>query len=46
MKARLDILAEPWRGRVAEAVDWLTTRGFSGKVGLVLGSGLATSSMR
>jgi purine-nucleoside phosphorylase len=40
VNARLDILAEPWRGRVGEAVDWLTQRGFGGKVGLILGSGL------
>ncbi len=40
MKERLDHLTEPWRGRVAEAVDWLSQRGFTGKVGLVLGSGL------
>ncbi|MBU8871855.1 MAG: purine-nucleoside phosphorylase [Gemmatimonadales bacterium] len=40
MKGRLNLLAHPWRERVAEAVDWLTQRGFAGKVGLVLGSGL------
>ena len=40
MTARLNRLAEPWRDRVAEAVDWLTQRGFTGKVGLILGSGL------
>ena len=40
MNDRLEILAEPWRERVAEAVDWLTARGFTGKAGLILGSGL------
>ena len=34
------MLAESWRDRVAEAVDFLTDRGFAGKVGLILGSGL------
>jgi len=37
---RLGLLSEEWRNRVGEAVDWLGERGFSGKVGLVLGSGL------
>ena len=40
MKDRLNILSDRWRDRVAEAVDFLDGRGFSGKVGLVLGSGL------
>ena len=37
---RLGLLAEPWRGRVAGAVSWLAGRGFGGRVGLILGSGL------
>lgn len=40
MTDRLGLLSEEWRNRVGEAVDWLGERGFSGKVGLVLGSGL------
>ena len=40
MTERLMLLADSWRGRVAEAVDFLTDRGFTGKVGLILGSGL------
>lgn len=40
MKDRLNILSDRWRDRVAEAVDFLDGRGFTGKVGLVLGSGL------
>jgi purine-nucleoside phosphorylase len=40
MTERLGLLAESWRPRVAEAVDFLTDRGFTGKVGLILGSGL------
>ena len=40
MSDRLNLLSDQWRDRVAEAVDWLTDRGFGGKVGLVLGSGL------
>ncbi len=40
MKDRLNILSDRWRDRVAEAVDFLAGRGFTGKVGLVLGSGL------
>ncbi len=40
MNERLMILAESWRPRVAEAVDFLSDRGFGGKVGLILGSGL------
>jgi purine-nucleoside phosphorylase len=37
---RLDLLSDAWRDRVAAAVSFLADRGFSGKVGLVLGSGL------
>jgi purine-nucleoside phosphorylase len=37
---RLDILSDRWRDKVAEAVDWLTAKGFAGRVGLILGSGL------
>ncbi len=40
MKERLNRLAPVWRDRVATAVDFLTERGFTGRVGLVLGSGL------
>ena len=40
MKDRLNVLSDKWRDRVAEAVDFLDGRGFTGKVGLVLGSGL------
>lgn len=40
MNARVNQLADTWRGRVAEAVDFLQARGFTGSVGLVLGSGL------
>lgn len=40
MNGRLDLLADRWRDRVAEAVRWLTDRGFTGRAGLVLGSGL------
>ena len=40
MNERLSILSDRWRDRVAEAVDWLTGKGFTGHVGLVLGSGL------
>ncbi len=39
-RERLGILAAAWRERVAEAVAWLADRGFSGRVGLILGSGL------
>ena len=38
--ARLALLAECWNERVAGAVAWLRDRGATGKVGLVLGSGL------
>ena len=37
---RLNILSDRWRDKVAEAVDWLTAKGFAGRVGLILGSGL------
>jgi purine-nucleoside phosphorylase len=40
MNDRLMLLAESWRDRVVEAVAFLEARGFAGKVGLVLGSGL------
>jgi purine-nucleoside phosphorylase len=40
MSERLMQLNESWRPRVAEAVEFLTDRGFTGKVGLILGSGL------
>jgi purine-nucleoside phosphorylase len=33
-------LSDQWRGRVETAVAWLDARGFRGKVGLILGSGL------
>jgi purine-nucleoside phosphorylase len=39
-KMRLGELSTEWRDRVAEAVDFLQSRGFHGKVGLILGSGL------
>jgi len=40
MSARLMLLAESWRPRVAAAVAFLEKEGFTGKVGLILGSGL------
>lgn len=40
MNPRLNLLSDRWRDRVAEAVRWLTDRGFTGRAGLVLGSGL------
>jgi purine-nucleoside phosphorylase len=40
MNQRLNLLSDRWRDRVSEAVTWLTARGFQGRVGLVLGSGL------
>jgi purine-nucleoside phosphorylase len=40
MSDRLQLLDESWRHRVAEAVNFLGAQGFTGKVGLVLGSGL------
>jgi purine-nucleoside phosphorylase len=42
MDDRLHLLSRPWRHEVAAAVDWLRDRGFQGKVGFVLGSGLGT----
>jgi len=33
-------LSDRWRDRVETAVAWLNARGFGGKVGLILGSGL------
>ena len=38
--ARLELLSPAWRDRVAEATGWLAERGFGGRVGLILGSGL------
>ncbi len=40
MNERLNLLSDVWRDRVAEAVQWLTEKGFEGRVGLILGSGL------
>jgi purine-nucleoside phosphorylase len=40
MNQRLALLSDRWRARVAEAVTFLSGRGFQGEVGLVLGSGL------
>jgi len=40
MNERLSRLSDRWRDRVAEAVAFLDGRGFKGRVGLVLGSGL------
>ncbi len=40
MSDRLSLLSDAWRDRVGEAVAWLGGRGFAGRVGLVLGSGL------
>lgn len=40
MNLRLEKLSDAWRDQVGEAVSWLHPRGFSGRVGLVLGSGL------
>ena len=37
---RLDLLAVPWRDRVGHAAAWLSARGYGGRVGVVLGSGL------
>lgn len=37
---RLELLAPAWRDRVRAAVDHLRGRGFTGRVGLILGSGL------
>jgi len=37
---RLALLADVWRDRVAEAAAWLGARGLTGRVGLILGSGL------
>jgi purine-nucleoside phosphorylase len=37
---RLERLSDLWRDRVATAVSWLQKRGFDGRVGLILGSGL------
>jgi purine-nucleoside phosphorylase len=39
-RERLLRLGERWRERVAVATDWLAGRGFGGRVGLILGSGL------
>ncbi len=40
MAARLALLSDRWRDRVAQAVTFLQGRGFGGDVGLILGSGL------
>ena len=40
--ARLALLSECWRERVAGAVSWLRDQGAGGRVGLVLGSGLGS----
>jgi len=40
VSTRLDRLADVWRDRAGEAAGWLRQRGFGGRVGLVLGSGL------
>ncbi len=40
MTARLALLSDRWRDRVEKAVTFLAGRGFSGDVGLILGSGL------
>ncbi|MCP4290956.1 MAG: purine-nucleoside phosphorylase [bacterium] len=40
MNERLALLSDRWQDRVSTAVDWLEDRGFRGKAGLILGSGL------
>ncbi len=40
MNQRLNLLSDRWRDRVGQAVNWLTDRGYQGRVGLILGSGL------
>ncbi len=40
MSARESLLSDRWRGQVAAAAAWLRERGFGGRVGLILGSGL------
>jgi purine-nucleoside phosphorylase len=40
MNPGLDLLSVRWRERVATATEFLTGRGFTGEVGLILGSGL------
>jgi purine-nucleoside phosphorylase len=42
MEDRLSLLADVWREDVGEAVAWLRARGFGGRVGLILGSGLGS----
>jgi purine-nucleoside phosphorylase len=37
---RLARLSDEWRDQVGEAVAWLEPRGFTGRTGLILGSGL------
>jgi purine-nucleoside phosphorylase len=37
---RLALLSDLWRDRVGAAAEWLRARGFAGRAGLVLGSGL------
>ena len=40
MTSRAALLSDRWQNRVTGAVDYLQGRGFGGKVGLILGSGL------
>ena len=40
MSARLERLTPAWAEQVGAAVDWLSSRGFAGRTGLILGSGL------
>ncbi len=40
MSERPDLLSDRWRGRVTDAVEFLQEKGFAGRVGLILGSGL------
>lgn len=40
MNHRLERLSDLWQDRVATAVSWLHERGFDGRTGLILGSGL------
>lgn len=40
MTGRLQQLSPRWRDRVGEASQWLDQRGFTGRIGLILGSGL------
>jgi len=40
VNARLALLTDTWRDRVATAAAWLGERGWAGRVGMILGSGL------